>query len=79
LTDADLASVQARRQRPTQIVQYLQVQIQKRVISGVLGSTTQPDPPLPLRLIARYPALARLPARLLGLGYRRERVMEMGR
>jgi 2-polyprenyl-6-methoxyphenol hydroxylase-like FAD-dependent oxidoreductase len=76
LTDADLASVQARRQRPTQIVQYLQVQIQKRVISGVLGSTKQPDPPLPLRLIARYPALARIPARLLGLGYRRERVMD---
>ena len=79
LTDADLASVQARRKRPTQLVQYLQVQIQKRVISGVLGSTAQPDPPLPLRLIARYPALARIPARLLGLGYRHERVMETGR
>ena len=75
LTDADLASVQARRLRPTQIVQWLQVQIQQRVISGILGSTRQPDPPLPLRLIARYPALARIPARLLGLGYRRERVM----
>ena len=79
LTDADLASVQARRKRPTQLVQYLQVQIQKRVVSGVLGSTAQLDPPLPLRLIARYPALAHIPARLLGLGYRRERVMEIGR
>ena len=76
LTDADLGSVQSRRLRPTQIVQGLQVQIQRRVISGVLGSTRQPDPPLPLRLIARYPILARIPARLLGLGYRRERVME---
>ena len=75
LTDADLAAVQTRRLWPTQIVQGLQVQIQKRVISGVLGSTRQPDPPLPLRLIARYPVLARIPARLLGLGYRRERVM----
>ena len=75
LTNADLAAVQARRLRPTQIVQWLQVQIQQRVISGILGSTRQPDPPLPLRLIARYPALARIPARLLGLGYRRERVM----
>jgi 2-polyprenyl-6-methoxyphenol hydroxylase-like FAD-dependent oxidoreductase len=79
LTNHDLASVQARRLRPTRIVQGLQVLIQKHVISGVLGSTTQPDPPLPLRLIARYPALARIPARLLGLGYRRERVMELGR
>jgi 2-polyprenyl-6-methoxyphenol hydroxylase-like FAD-dependent oxidoreductase len=76
LTDAHLAAVQARRLPPTRLVQALQVQIQKRVISGVLGSTTQPDAPLILRLIARYPALARIPARLLGLGYRRERVME---
>ena len=75
LTNANLAAVQARRLRPTQIVQWLQVQIQQRVISGILGSTRQPEPPLPLRLIARYPALARIPARLLGLGYRRERVM----
>jgi 2-polyprenyl-6-methoxyphenol hydroxylase-like FAD-dependent oxidoreductase len=74
LRDADLAAVQERRLRPTQLIQALQVQIQKRVISGVLGSTTEPDPPLPLRLIARFPSLARIPARLLGLGYRRERV-----
>lgn len=74
LTESDLAAVQARRLRPTQFVQWLQVQIQKRVISGVLGTTKQPDPPLPLRLIARFPVLARIPARLLGLGYRRERV-----
>jgi len=79
LTDAHLASVQARRLPPTRIVQGIQVQLQKRVISGVLGSTRQPDPPLMLRLIARYPALARIPARLLGLGFRRERVMEPGR
>jgi 2-polyprenyl-6-methoxyphenol hydroxylase-like FAD-dependent oxidoreductase len=75
LTDADLAAVQTRRLWPTQIVQGLQVQIEKRVISGVLGSTRQPDPLLLLRLIARYPALARIPERLLGLGYRHERVM----
>jgi len=76
LTDADLAAVQARRMRPTQIVQGMQVLIQKRVISGVLGSTGQMEPPLPLRLIARYPLLARIPARLLALGYRRERVTD---
>jgi 2-polyprenyl-6-methoxyphenol hydroxylase-like FAD-dependent oxidoreductase len=74
LREADLAAVEARRLRPTQIVQWLQVQIQKRVISGVLGSARQPDPPWPLRLIARFPVLARIPARLIGLGYHRERV-----
>jgi 2-polyprenyl-6-methoxyphenol hydroxylase-like FAD-dependent oxidoreductase len=79
LTDTDLARVQAKRLWPTRIVQGVQVLIQKRVISGVLGSKEQPDPPLPLRLIARFPLLARIPARLLGLGLQRERVMEVGR
>ncbi|WP_316168251.1 MULTISPECIES: FAD-dependent oxidoreductase [unclassified Bradyrhizobium] len=76
VSEADLAAVQARRLRPTQLVQALQVQIQKRVISGVLGRAKQPEPPLLLRLIARFPVLARIPARLIGLGYRRERVQE---
>ena len=74
VSEADLAAVQARRLRPTQIIQWVQVQIQKRVISGVLGGAGQSNPPLALRLIASFPALARLPARLLGLGYRRERL-----
>jgi 2-polyprenyl-6-methoxyphenol hydroxylase-like FAD-dependent oxidoreductase len=74
LSDIDLARVQGRRLWPTRIVQGMQVQIQKRMISGVLGSTKQPDPPWALRLIARYPMLARIPARLLGLGVRRERI-----
>ncbi|WP_316199327.1 FAD-dependent oxidoreductase [Bradyrhizobium sp. SZCCHNS2002] len=76
VSEADLAAVQARRLRPTQLVQALQVQIQKRVISGVLGSAKQPEPPLLLRLVAHFPVLARIPARLIGLGYRRERVQE---
>ena len=67
--------LQGRRLWPTRIVQAIQVQLQKRVISGVLGSSKQPDPPLALRLIGRYPVLARIPARLLGIGVRRERVM----
>ena len=74
VSEADLAAVQARRLRPTQIIQWVQVQIQKRVISGVLGGAGQSNPPLALRLIASFPALARVPARLLGLGFRRERV-----
>jgi 2-polyprenyl-6-methoxyphenol hydroxylase-like FAD-dependent oxidoreductase len=75
LSDIDLARVQGRRLWPTRMVQGMQVQIQKRMISGVLESTEQPDPPWALRLIARYPMLARIPARLLGLGVRRERIM----
>ena len=74
LTDADLARVQARRLRPTKIIQSLQVQFQKRIISGVLASTSELQPPTALKILARFPALARLPARLIGLGYRPEHV-----
>jgi 2-polyprenyl-6-methoxyphenol hydroxylase-like FAD-dependent oxidoreductase len=77
LSTTDLAKVQARRLLPTRLVQALQVQIQKRVIAGVLGATAEPTPPLPFRLIARFPVLARIPARLVGLGYRREHVRPM--
>lgn len=79
LTDADLAAVQERRRRAAQIIQWVQVQIQKRVISGIIGNTRPPRPPLPLRVINRFPVLARIPARLLGLGYRRERVQDLRR
>jgi 2-polyprenyl-6-methoxyphenol hydroxylase-like FAD-dependent oxidoreductase len=74
VTDADLARVQARREPPTRRTQWLQVQIQNNVIKGVLGSTEALKPPFLLRLIKRFPLLARLPARALGLGFRPEHV-----
>ncbi len=74
LGDADLAAVQARRMPATRIVQWVQVQAQKRVISGVLGSSRQMQPPLAVKLLVRFPWLARWPARLIGLGFRPEHV-----
>ena len=76
LQSSDLASVQTRRLRPTKIIQWIQVQIQRRIISGVLGSSHQIAPPLALKLLMRIPWLARWPARLIGLGYRPEHVAE---
>jgi 2-polyprenyl-6-methoxyphenol hydroxylase-like FAD-dependent oxidoreductase len=74
LTLADLRRVQRRRALPTRITQRLQVVIQNRVIRRVLGGTEQLAPPLALRLLARFPRLRRLPARLIGLGVRPEHV-----
>ena len=74
LSETHLAAVQARRLRPTRIIQWMQVQIQKRIISGVLGGGAELQPPLVAKIIARFPALARIPARLIGLGYRPEHV-----
>jgi len=74
LSDQLLAQVQKRREWPTKVIQGVQVVIQKNVISRVLGGTGNAKPPWFLRLFIRFPVLRRLPARLMGLGVRRERV-----
>jgi len=74
LTTDHLARVQKRRELPTRIVQRAQVFLQERVISRVLDGTEKLEPPLALRLLARYPILRRLPARAIGMGFRPEHV-----
>ena len=74
LTDADLAAVQRRRTLPTRLIQGIQVAIQERVLDRVLGSDNPITAPWPLRLFNRLPWLARIPARLVGLGFRPEHV-----
>ncbi len=69
-----LAKVQERRQWPTEMTQALQLFVQKRVISNVLGMTTQPRAPFVFTLFNRFPVLRRLPARLIGMGFRPEHV-----
>jgi 2-polyprenyl-6-methoxyphenol hydroxylase-like FAD-dependent oxidoreductase len=71
---AQLASVQARREWPTRMMQGVQLFIQKRVISNVLGLTERPKPPFVVTLFNRFPLLRRFPARLIGLGFRPEHV-----
>jgi 2-polyprenyl-6-methoxyphenol hydroxylase-like FAD-dependent oxidoreductase len=74
LSDRLLAQVQKRREWPTKVIQAVQVVVQKRIISRVLGSAGKVEPPRLLRLFIAFPILRRLPARLMGLGVRRERV-----
>jgi hypothetical protein len=50
------------------------VQIQNRIITPVLGSTGALPLPAPLKLMRRFPALTRIPARLVGMGVRPEHV-----
>jgi 2-polyprenyl-6-methoxyphenol hydroxylase-like FAD-dependent oxidoreductase len=71
---AQLASVQARREWPTKMMQGVHLFIQKRVISNVLGLTERPKPPFAVTLFNRFPFLRRFPARLIGLGFRPEHV-----
>lgn len=74
LTTHRLARVQKRREFPTRVTQWLQVALQRRIIARVLEETRPFRPPLVLRLVGKYPALQRLPGRLIGLGVRPEHV-----
>jgi 2-polyprenyl-6-methoxyphenol hydroxylase-like FAD-dependent oxidoreductase len=70
----DLRAVQRRREWPTRLTQRVQVLVQNRVISNVLRGTQTPKPPLPVRMLGRFPALRRLPARIIGMGFRPEHI-----
>jgi 2-polyprenyl-6-methoxyphenol hydroxylase-like FAD-dependent oxidoreductase len=69
-----LRQVQERRLWPTEMMQAVQIFIQKRIISNVLSMTQRPRPPFVVRLLNAYPRLRRLPARLVGMGFRPEHV-----
>lgn len=69
-----LRAVQRRRLLPTRVTQRIQVLAQNRIIRRILGSTQRLKPPTLLRLIARFPRLQRIPARLVGVGIRPEHV-----
>jgi hypothetical protein len=67
--------VQRRRLWPTRITQWLQGQVQDRVVSPVLDQRTSLRAPLMLCVLDRVPLLQCLPARLIGLGIRPEHVL----
>ena len=74
VTNADLAAVQRRRTLPVQLTQWLQVQVQKRVITRALSAKGPLKVPLAVRAFQRFPFLRRIPARLVGVGVRPEHV-----
>jgi 2-polyprenyl-6-methoxyphenol hydroxylase-like FAD-dependent oxidoreductase len=69
-----LQRVQLRREFPTKVTQWGQVQVQERILSAVLSSQQQVKPPWFLRLFKKFPVLRRIPARLIGIGVRPEHV-----
>src|SRR5438034_7426932 len=69
-----LRRIQGRREFPTRVTQWLQVTVQRRIISRVLGETRPVKSPLAIRLLATVPFLRRIPARIVGFGIRPEHV-----
>jgi 2-polyprenyl-6-methoxyphenol hydroxylase-like FAD-dependent oxidoreductase len=74
LGDDDLAAVERRRTLPTRLTQAMQVIVQERVIDRVLETDKPITAPWLLRLFNLFPLLARIPARLVGMGFRPEHV-----
>jgi 2-polyprenyl-6-methoxyphenol hydroxylase-like FAD-dependent oxidoreductase len=74
VTTTDLHQVQRRRELPTRLIQAVQVFVQNRVISRVLGGGGPMSPPWPVRMLEHWPRLQRIPARLIGMGIRPEHV-----
>jgi 2-polyprenyl-6-methoxyphenol hydroxylase-like FAD-dependent oxidoreductase len=75
--DADplLKKVQERRMLPTRVIQGAQRAVHDRVLTPlVIRKAVLDTVPLPLRLFERLPFLRRIPARLVGLGVRREHI-----
>ena len=72
--DPLLPRVQKRRLLPTRIIQAGQKAAQDNVIGAVLSGTPIVAAPALLRLLDRFPLLRRIPGRIIGLGFRRERV-----
>jgi 2-polyprenyl-6-methoxyphenol hydroxylase-like FAD-dependent oxidoreductase len=77
VSEADLRAVQRRREWPTKLTQSLQIFIQDRLIDKILGRDVPFAPPWPIRLLDRWPLLRRLPARVVGIGFRPERVVSV--
>jgi 2-polyprenyl-6-methoxyphenol hydroxylase-like FAD-dependent oxidoreductase len=74
LSDQHLQAVQRRRMLPTQLMQGLQVTIQRRILDPIIGSDQPFAAPRSVQLFNRFPPLRRIPARVIGMGFRPEHV-----
>ena len=71
--DPLLERVSRRRLPAVRIIQAMQRAVHRRVIGAALGGGIE-RAPWPVRLLAAVPQLQRIPARILGLGIRREHI-----
>lgn len=77
-----LAAVQQRQWLPTRLVQAIQVVLQRRIIAPALSQDSDDNPvdtPAILKLVERSRFLRSIPARVFGVGFRREHVGPLAR
>jgi 2-polyprenyl-6-methoxyphenol hydroxylase-like FAD-dependent oxidoreductase len=73
-SQSDLDAVQKRRMFPTRATQRLQLIVQNNIIRRVLASTKPLTLPWFFKLFEVFPYLRRIPARLVGIGFRPEHI-----
>jgi 2-polyprenyl-6-methoxyphenol hydroxylase-like FAD-dependent oxidoreductase len=79
LSDADLAAVEKRRSFPTRATQKLQLMMRSSRRTDDESEAKRKGPPAFIRGIARWPVLAHVAGRLMGLGFRMEHVRPLPR
>ena len=70
----DLDAVQVRRARAARVTQRVQVFLHKHLLERIFASPEIIRPPLLVRLTERFPRLRRLPAWMVGVGFRPEHI-----
>jgi len=74
VTVGHLRAVQRRREFPTKVTQWLQMEIQNQVLNRVLNARDNFPTPAPLHWLDKSAFLRRIPARIIGVGVRPEHV-----
>ncbi len=70
----DLKAVQTRRERPARLTQRVQVFIHEHLLEKIFDSSQVITPPILMRLLEEFPRFRRLPARMVGIGFRPEHI-----
>jgi len=55
-------------------VERVQIFLHKNFLEPIFEATEQPGPPWPMRLMQTFPRLRRIPARMIGVGFRPEHI-----
>jgi len=70
----DLKAVQNRRERPARLTQRVQIFLHEHLLQRIFDSSETLRPPLAMRLLEQFPPLRRIPARMIGIGFRPEHI-----
>jgi 2-polyprenyl-6-methoxyphenol hydroxylase-like FAD-dependent oxidoreductase len=74
VTEADLGAVQRRREWPVRVIQWVQGQLQRRIVAAGLRADRPFRLPLPARLLVRVPGLRWVLPTVAGWGVRPARL-----